>query len=81
MEHNYAANLRTRDAVKRFRAVLDVRVEIRPKLDQEERVLRPLLVQVFEAAFIGEFVVYLLDIDRLQERVSVRNRLSAYVHE
>ena len=54
------------DAVERPRLIRDVCVEIRPELDEEEGLMRTLLIEVFKAALLfGELVLDLPDVNRL----------------
>jgi hypothetical protein len=76
-----ADDLLARDAVKSPGLVLDVGIEISPELDEEEGGLRTLVVQLLQAALLlREFVVYLPDVDGLEERIGVGRR-AAYVDE
>ena len=69
----------TAHAIKGAHVVLQVRVQIGPEFDQEEGVLRPLLVQLLQAAgLLRELVVDLLHVHRFEERV---RWLLCYVHE
>ncbi len=53
-----------------------------PKFDEEEGVLRALLVQLLESSrLLGELVVDLSDVHRLQQRVAVRGVGLADVHK
>ena len=69
------------DAVEGPGLVLDVGIEISPELDEEEGRCGALVVQLLQAALLlREFVVYLPDVDRLEERIRVVRRAS-YVDE
>lgn len=54
-----------RDAVEHSAGfVLNVAIEISPKLNEEEGCLRPFVVELLQAALLfREFVVYLFDVD------------------
>lgn len=70
-----------RNAVERPGLVLDVGIEISPELDEEEGGLGAFVVQLLQAALLlREFVVYLPDVDRLEEGIGVGSR-APYVHE
>ena len=59
-------DLRRCDAVERVVAVGDVGVEIRPELDEEERLCGALLVQLLQAALLlRKLVLDLAHVDRL----------------
>lgn len=65
-------NLLAGNAVEGAGFVLDVGIEISPELDEEEGRLRALLVQLLKAALLlREFVDYLPDVDRLEQRIGV----------
>lgn len=73
--------LLARYTVESSRLVLDVGVEIRPELHEEEGYLRSFVVQLLEAAFLlRELVVNLPHVHCLQEGIRVRRRTS-YVDE
>ena len=57
------------DAVEGVALVREVGVEVRPELDEEEGVARPLLVQLLQApGLLGELVLYLPHVHRLQHK-------------
>lgn len=61
-----------RDAVECSSFVLDVTIEISPKLNEEESCLWSFIVKFLETALLfGKFVVYLFNIDRFKQRVRV----------
>lgn len=70
-----------RDAVEYSTFVLDVAIEISPKLNEEESRLRSFIVKFFQTALLfREFVVYLFNVDRFQQRIGV-GRGTSYMDE
>ena len=73
--------LLARDTVKRPSLVLDIGIEISPEFDKEKGSLWSLVVHFTEATlFLGEFVVYLLYVNRFEQWIGV-GRGSSYVNE